>query len=217
MIRNLTASVDSCRDSLNMRVDAMERNIKAEIRNEMKQLQDYVDLNIAQIVNRVEALEGKVEALQQQQERPDYDPEVTVVARGLVYEQDEDVHEKASTMLRRGLGLRDIPIVRAMRMTGYGNRPGIVKIQLSSLDDKKKVLRAKAELKNSGDFSNVYLRTAYTHAERLMDLNFRAILRKLPGGQNMRLTGHGRIIERDNLRQGNDGQHNERRENVNRN
>ena len=62
----------------------MERSIKAEIRNEMKQLQGYVDMNIAQIVNRVEVLEGKVEALQKQQERSDYDPEVTVVARGLI-------------------------------------------------------------------------------------------------------------------------------------
>ena len=142
MIRNLTASVDSCRDSLNKRVDSLETNIKTEIRKEIKQLQDYVDMNISQVVTRVEALEGKVEAFQQQQcENKEYDPEVTVVARGLNYQEDENVREKATDMLRRGLGLRDMPVVQAKRMRGYGNKPGIVKIELRSLEDKKKVFK----------------------------------------------------------------------------
>ena len=87
MIINLAASVDSCRDSLNNRVDKLEVNIKYEIRKETKQLRDYVVLNIAKVVSRIEALEGKVDAFQQQQQQQqqtqEFDPEHTVVAMGL--------------------------------------------------------------------------------------------------------------------------------------
>lgn len=218
MIRNLAASVDSCRDSLSKRVDSLEVNIKTEIKQDIKQLQEYVDINIAQVMSRVEAVEGKVDAIQQQQqiqENKEYDPEVTVVAIGLHYEEDEEIHDKVSHMLRRGLGIRDMPVVRAKRMSRNGNRPGIVKIQLRSLDDKKKVLRAKSELKNTHDFSRVYLRSAFTHAERLMDLNFRTLLKKIPGCQNMRITGNGRLIEREDTRQNINGLSSERRHQAN--
>ena len=59
-------------------------------------------------------------------------------------------------------------------------RPGIVKIELRNVDDKKTVLQAKAGLRKTRQVRNVYIRGAQTHAERLIDLNFKAILNEMP-------------------------------------
>ena len=48
-----------------------------------------------------------------------------------------------------GLGLRDIRVLRAERTPMRNGKPGIVKVELSSLDDKKFVLRAKTNLRNT--------------------------------------------------------------------
>ena len=113
-----------------------------------------------------------------------------------MFEEGEDLEEKANVMMKRGLGLCDVPVVRAKRMRSYGNRPGVVKIQLQSLEHIKRVLRAKMQLKQSGDFSGVYLNPFHTHTERLMDMNFRTLLAKIPGCENMRMTAHGKLVTR---------------------
>ena len=197
MIKNLTSSVDSCRDSLNRKIDSLEQNIQAKITAEIRQLQDYVDMNISQVCSKVEALEKKVDAIEEQHLRQsEYNTEVTIVARGLSYEEGENLKEKATMMLRHGLGIHDVPVVNAKRMRAYGNKPGVVKVQLQSLNDKKKVLRAKMKLKHSDDFSGVYLNPSHTHTERIMDMNFRTLLNKIPGCENMRLTAHGKLVTR---------------------
>ena len=174
MIRNLNSSVDSCRDTLNRKIDCMEKNIQDKLSAEIKHLQDYVDMNISQVVSKMETLEKKVDAIEEyHNKQSEYNTDCTIVARGLVFEEGEDLEDKASTVIRRGLGLHDVPVVRAKRMRSYGNRPGVVKIQLQSLEHKKRVLRAKMQLKQSGDFSCVYLNPSHTHTERLMDMNFR--------------------------------------------
>ena len=83
-------------------------------------------------------------------------------------------------------GLRHVRVVKAERTPMREGRPGIVKIELRNVDDKKAVLRAKAGLRGTRKFRNVYIRGAQTHAERLIDLNFRAILHKMPSCNSYR-------------------------------
>ena len=203
MITQVAASVNSCKDTLNRKIQSLETKLVDRITDEMKNLQEYVDLNIAQVLARVESLEGKMEAMQQRQiSVSEYDVETTIVAKGLSYQDNENIQEKAISLISTGLGLRDIPIVRAKRMRGYDGRPGVVKIQLESLEDKKRVLRNKKELKNTPNYRRVFLRTSMTHTERIMDMNMRTLLRKIPGCENMWLTGHGKLVETTASRQG---------------
>ena len=69
-------------------------------------------------------------------------------------------------------------------------------IELRKVDDKKAALRAKAELRKPRKFRNVYIRGAQTHTERLIDLNFKAILNKMPNGNSYRITGNGRLVKK---------------------
>ena len=122
-------------------------------------------------------------------------PLTTIVTKGLSYQDNEDIQEKAKSLFSSGLGLRDISVVRAKRMRGYEGRPVVVKIQLQSLKDKKRVLLNKKELKNTQNYRRVFLRPSMSHTERIMDMNMRTLLRKIPGCENMWLTGHGKLVD----------------------
>ena len=55
--------------------------------------------------------------------------------------------------------------------------------------------RNKSQLKEVQGFERVFLRSSKTHAERLMDVNFRTILSEIPRGNTFRITGNGRIVK----------------------
>ena len=91
-----------------------------------------------------------------------------------------------------------VKVVAAKRLPGRDGNPGIVKVALDSLESKKTVLRAKSKIKESQKFQNVWIRGSMTHAERLIHINFKKILQVLPGGGNYRISGSGRVIEKNN-------------------
>ena len=45
-------------------------------------------------------------------------------------------------------------------------------------------------------FCNVCIRGAQTHTERLIDLNFKAILSEMPNGNSYRMTGNSRLVKK---------------------
>ncbi len=98
-----------------------------------------------------------------------------------------------------------VSVVRAKRLGGRGGKPGIVKIQFGSLNEKIGVLKSKRNLKNAREFRRTYLCTSKSHIERLVDLNFRAILKELPGGHGYRITGSGRLVKKDDTERRNPG------------
>ena len=76
------------------------------------------------------------------------------------------------------------------------NKPGYVKVSFRTCDEKVLVLRNKMVLKDIDDYSNVFIKSSKSHAERLIELNARAILRELPQGRNFRIDANGRIRQR---------------------
>ena len=73
-------------------------------------------------------------------------------------------------------------------------------ISLADVNQKILVLRNKSQLKNHREFKRVYIQSAKSHVERLLELNARTLLRELPQGRSYRVSGNGRILRR----QGND-------------
>ena len=73
---------------------------------------------------------------------------------------------------------------------------GYVKISFRSTQEKVLVLKNKNVLKDINPFKNVYIKTSKSHAERLIELNARMVLRQLPQGNNFRVDANGRIRAR---------------------
>jgi len=132
-----------------------------------------------------------------------------VTASGLPYEDGEDVLQKARDLIV-ALGEEtnsSVSVTAARRLTAYYDKPGLVKISFRSLTEKVSVLRKKMVLRHNDTYKKVYLKSSKSHAERLIELNARALLRNLPDGKKFRVDANGRIRQRntDQGRAGVDG------------
>ena len=75
--------------------------------------------------------------------------ETTCVISGLRHESGEDLKSRCAAIINEGLGLHDVDIVNMKQVGMYDGKPGIIKMQLKTLDDKIKVLRSKGKLCDS--------------------------------------------------------------------
>ena len=125
-----------------------------------------------------------------------FNPEVTIVATGLRYSQNENVMEKAKSLVKDGLGL-DTEIVNAMHIPYRNDKPGILKVEFRSLADKIEALKAKKNLLNNNDFKRVHIRSSQSHVERLLHLNTKTLLKVVGAEDKFRVTGSGRLIPKE--------------------
>ena len=144
----------------------------------------------------MQALEGKVNSYQGgESARPKFDPELSLIVSGLSQEDGENVLDITQRMLSEGLGT-EYAVVDAERLKGRGSNPGLVKVQCQTKEGKIEILRLKTKLKDHPDYKKVYLSTAKSHTDPLIELNFKTLLRDIPGGRNYFIAGNGRLIKR---------------------
>lgn len=128
------------------------------------------------------------------------DPDCCITASGLPVTDGENLLQKATDVIDAlgGNVSASVHITGVTRMKNYSdNRPPLVKISFQNVNEKILVLRNKMKLKDDSQFKNVYLKSSKSHAERLIELNARALLRHLPQNnrQNLRVDASGRIRE----------------------
>ena len=127
------------------------------------------------------------------------DSDLTVIASEIPFMKGEEILSKAKSLIATpGRSVfNSLTVTTAARFPSRNlNKPGYVKISCQSLDEKVFVLRNKIKLKDSAQYSQVFLKSSKSHAERLIEQNTRAILRKLPHGKTFRLDANGRVKQR---------------------
>ena len=133
-------------------------------------------------------------------DREAFDPEVSIVCINLKEQANENLEERVKDLVQEGIGLRDIEPVRAKRLESRTEKPGLVKIEFVSKEEKIRVLRGKQELRDTREFGRVYLRSSMSHTDRLIQNNFNQILREILNGYKYRVSGNGKIILKDEHR-----------------
>lgn len=202
----LNDKMDQISDKMEASIKTLGDQLKASFKEQMDDLQKYVDQEIGVITTRIEDVETRLDSIESKVDPGDFDPEVTVVARGLSYETTENIQEKTTDLVRRGLSLQNVPVVKALRLPARGRRPGIVKIQCRNLDEKKAVLKRKFDLQNEGNpYKGVHLRTAFSHVERVHQDNIRQVLKLVEGGDQFYFTGSGKLEKKPSGREGRNG------------
>ena len=127
------------------------------------------------------------------------DPDITVIASGVPFSEGELIMDKARDLIK-ALGddvYSSVKISGACRLESRTeNKPGLVKISFNNRAEKVNVLRRKSILRDSSTYKEVYIKSS--KVERLIELNSRMLLQKLPAGHNLIVNGNGRIREKRN-------------------
>jgi len=213
---------DNLRKSFDSKIDKLRNDLLVNIDQKIKLLRDEVTLDICGESTRIDRLLSTVQSIQQKVDtvektweslssntvsdhprpsngggNPLNDPDLTIIANGLHMSDNENILDKAQLLIA-ALGVEvsnDVTVTGAIRLPArFDNSPALVKISFRSLDEKILVLRNKMTLRNIEQYKHVYLKSSKSHAERLIELNARALLRELPhGNDRFRIDANGRI------------------------
>ena len=84
-----------------------------------------------------------------------------------------------ATKIIQATGIDRVPVVRALRLGARNGKSGVIKIEVASKDDKIEILKDKHALTSSRDYQRAFLRSSQTHAERLIELNSKTLLKEI--------------------------------------
>ena len=201
-IREMLRDIKETQNRLLQSVEAKFKNMQTNMEKEFKELRTHVDLEVATVSAKIELPEKRVIELEERTLEPrvnEFEPEVSIVCINLTEEANENLQEKVTDLVQDGLGLRGINPLRVLRLKARNNKPGLVKIECSTKEDKIRILRQKGDLKDTTRYNRVYLRTSLSHTDRVMQHNFQKILSEMPNGHRYRVSGHGKIIDREEV------------------
>lgn len=205
-LRTLTSKIDGLEQRLNTKVDGLHASMealiaenkewfKAELSRKSAEIQRSMDNEMGVLISRIEKIETKIECINVKANTR-FEPDVSIVISGLHYSEGENVTGLVSELFTEGLQVEDASVVAVERTRDGRGRPGVIKVELGSVRDKVGVLRKKQMLKENPKYNRVYIRSAKTHTERLLELNFKTLLDELPQGRQFYVAGNGRLRKR---------------------
>ena len=163
------------------------------MKTKFDQLHRELNQDIQQVSSRVDTIELKVDQLSQNDW---FSPDRTLVVSRLNTDTSRSEFDQAQALVKDGLGL-DTPVVRIKRMAGRNGRPGLLKVELPSVNEKIEALRRKQNLRSRARYEHVYIRSSQTHDERVAQGNIRTLLDSLPDLRGRyRFAGNGRLVEK---------------------
>ena len=129
----------------------------------------------------------------------DFDPEYTVIVTNVTYSDTEDLTTKCQEIIDHirtssTPPLEPIPVVKAIRTPFRDRKPGVIKLQLPTVQNKKDILKGKRSLSNSTQYSRAFIRGSQSHTERLLHLNTNTLLNELGLADRYRVSGNGRLV-----------------------
>ena len=93
---------------------------------------------------------------------------MTCMISGIKKDSGKNLKQKCTNLLKDGLGLPEIEIVNVARVGDCDDRPGIIKLQTKTINDKIKILRYKGKLRDN-TYCRVYIRSSKSHEQRLLE------------------------------------------------
>jgi len=131
--------------------------------------------------------------------RSPYDHEFTVIVKGITYEENENCMNKVKQLLNDGLGLTNIIPVRALRTryrTGINPKPGLFKIELSTLADKITVLKNTHKLSSYTSLGNhIHIWSSQSFEQRVAYKNSQMMIQLMGEKNHLKVNRRGLLIK----------------------
>ena len=180
-MKALKGSFESLNTTVNGLEDKIMSQIRGTIREETRKYSDELEL----LKGRMENMETRLGSLAgASAATKSFDVNSSVIVLNLVQHDKEDVAALCQDLFRDVLGT-NATVVKAERTRRRTDKPALIKCQLSNLEEKIEVLRCKKKVRETDDHKNVLIARMKTHEERLIEGNFKSILKDLPKGANI--------------------------------
>jgi len=223
LITKLSTDVHTMFSNLTQRMEKLETGLEQRISNKVSQLLDKrvtTELNrvrkdvdkrigevkdsiIAEVSVDLEQINDKLASLTSgSASTSEPDIGLNVIVRNLGETTNENVPSKVNTLIRDGLKIPDVKVSKAERKQSRDGKAGVIVATFSSQQDKKKVMLAKAKLRNSNQFPDVFINHDQSRSDRVMADNFRTILTALKHRDTDLSIRGNRVVRQSNHSQG---------------
>ena len=162
--------------------------IVSDLTGKFNALRQEYDLKVANIESRIICLETDGVP------RKEYDIDTTCVITGWRNKTGENLVEECKTMLTK-LGVSK-EVIRAKRVGNFDGKSGVVKMELSSLQDKIDVLNKKKELQHIEPYTKWFIRSSQSHEQRLLQQHTMELLELLGKKDDYYFNGSGKLIKK---------------------
>ena len=189
MFENLNRKVDSMASDIENMLSKkfsqmIDKRISREVSKMTKDINARIDIVKNDIYKEFDDLEAQVKDLSY--EKTDLGPsgyiDLRIVLRNVPGTRDKNVTDTVNGIIRDGLKLRDIEVVKAERklsdrQQGHDSRPPVILASFKSTEDKRIVMSNKKKLKDDRNkHKRVFIHNDQTKAERIQRANFQTIL-----------------------------------------
>lgn len=216
LFTSLSERVDKLESSLEQRISSkvsqlLDKRVNTELNRIRKDVDDKIDFvketlradiadDITELRSRVDSIAGN-----QGQSSHDHSSDIAknIVIRGLLELHNENIVTRVNELISEGLRLRDVKCARAERKhSSVQSKPGVIIAQFTTIDDKRRVMSRKSDLKGNRQFGDVFIDHDQTYTDRLMASNFRTILKSV---KCQGLSVRGTRVVNNGYRDNNDG------------
>ncbi|CAC5388251.1 unnamed protein product [Mytilus coruscus] len=183
--------------------DFNSRLVRDEVRSEIDSLKDNfkkLDKSYAEIISNDRNTKDKDQSSQTH----------NIVIKNLAVDPRENscdtgavLKAKVETLIKDGLKLTNVNINKAVRQVSLHRdmentrKPNIIFVEIDNLDNKRAILKAKAVLRNTNKYRDVYIENNIPREKRMLDFNNRTILRAMGKDKEYRTVG-GKITRLQN-------------------
>ena len=205
-VNNVEASFDKkieeLKQSLDRKIDDTLVKKKEEIRDELRgELNQDVDSLRQELdATKLDLADTKAELARiRVAVEPPYSPDKSVVIYGLKSNEEEAVQDTVRWLFSTVLQA-EANIVNVERIEPKGTgQIGVIRVELTCVEEKINVLRAKRRCVNTQETKDVVIRTCDSHESRVHKLNCRKMLSLMPGGKDYLVADNGLIKRKTNL------------------
>ena len=190
-------SMENNMKSYHQEMKSNHQEMKSLIDRKTAKVKDDILVQLGLVTSRIESMEMKMARVDEFMSGKTFETDKCIMIYHLSQSKSETestLQQKVEEVIARGLDLPGVEVVRVKRC--YGS-PGPVKVELTSANIKVEVLRAKQQLKGKREYSQLYIRAAKSHEERLLELNMNTLLDYLDIRDRFRYTGSGRLVQRE--------------------
>lgn len=202
LVVGLTGSMNSFCQMITQRMDNLEKTIPntiaslidSKISSEMKKVKQQFQKELKTVSDKVENIEKSYANAAKQQ--PTSDEAIRVIVRNLPESNGENVLNKVNALIKDGLHLKDVKAVSADRKKSYKEgKYGVVIVVFKSLNEKRKVMDKKRNLKDSRNFKDIFIENDLSKSQRILNNNLRNIVNAI--GENRLEIKGGRVRTRE--------------------
>ncbi|CAC5385805.1 unnamed protein product [Mytilus coruscus] len=168
--------------------------IDSKISTEMHKVKQQFQKELKTVSDKVDDIEKSYANVAKQQ--PNTVEGIRVIVRNLPESNGENVFNKVNALIKDGLHLKDVKVVSADRKKSYKEgKYGVVVAVFKSMNDKRKVMHKKRDLKDSRNFKDIFIENDLSKSQRILNNNLRNIVNAI--GENRLEIKGGRVRTRE--------------------